>query len=471
MDVEEFRKHAHELVEWMADYFVNIENRPVRSNVSPGDIIGRLPLTPPGSGESFEEIFTDFRNIILPGITHWQHPSWHGYFAANNSFPSILAEMLTSTLGAQCMSWLTSPAATELEQRMMEWLADMYGLPQGYHGVIQDTASTATLCALLTAREKSTDFYVNSSGLYSIPEFKVYCSTEAHSSIEKAVKIAGFGAKSLTKVPVDRNYALISSELEKSIQNDIANGFKPLAIVAAFGTTGSTAVDPLMEIMEIALKYKIWVHVDAAWAGTALLLPENRHFSDCIGLADSIVINPHKWMFTNFDCSAYFVRDKDALIRTFEILPEYLKTPVDQRVNNYRDWGIQLGRRFRALKLWFVIRSFGVDGLQAKIRDHITWAKWFAQEIEKSEHFELLAPLPFAVVCFRFHPQNIDYETDLTKINKALLEKLNQSGKLFLSHTTLNGRFTLRFVVGQTNTEKRHVENAWQLIRQFAEQI
>jgi len=469
MDLHEFRKNAHQLVDRMADYLSEIESYPVKSKVSPGEILAGLPSLPPASAEPFQNIMHDFEKIIMPGITHWQHPSWHGYFTANNSFPSILAEMLTATLGAQCMSWMTSPAATELEQRMMEWLQNMYGLPDLFSGVIQDTASTATLCAMLSAREKYSDFKVNHSGLYHEKIFTVYCSAEAHSSVEKAVKIAGFGSQNLRKIAVNGNFAMIPEELERTIREDIRSGYVPLLVVAAFGTTGSTAIDPLEKITEIATRFKIWVHVDAAWAGTALILPENQHYSARMADVDSIVINPHKWMFTNFDCSAYFVKDREALIRTFEILPEYLKTPVDQRVNNYRDWGIQLGRRFRALKLWFVIRTFGVEGLRKKINDHITWAKELANEIEQHPGFELLAPADFAVVCFRYHPDSLDNEQELNRLNAALLEKINQTGKMFLSHTSLAGKYTLRFVVGQTNTEQKHVKQAWELIQQLTD--
>jgi len=465
MDLNEFRKHGHEMVDWMANYFENIENLPVRSTVNPGDIIKMLPAEAPTEAEPFEAIMKDFKNIIMPGITHWQHPGWHGYFTANNSYPSILAEMLTSTLGAQCMSWLTSPAATELEENVMLWLAKMIGLPDNSTGVIQDTASTATLVSLLTAREKATGMSTNANGFYNFRPFTIYCSTEAHSSIERAVKIAGFGKDYLRKIEVDEFYALRTDKLKLAIEKDIKDGFEPLAVVAAIGTTGSTAIDPLDEIGQICKKYNIWLHVDAAWAGTALLLPEMRYMIKGIENVDTFVFNPHKWMFTNFDCTAYFVKDKGALIQTFEILPEYLKTKEGSSVNNYRDWGIQLGRRFRALKLWFVIRSFGVKGLQEKIKTHIDWANEFAGWIEKTKNFELLAPSPLATVCFRLKPETKLSEDALNQLNAQFIEAINQTGKIFISHTKLNGKFTLRFVVGQTNTDYHHIENAWQIIK------
>jgi aromatic-L-amino-acid decarboxylase len=464
MNLDEFRKHGHELIDWMADYFENIENLPVKSKARPGEIIAQLPEGAPDNPEDFAAIMADFNKIILPGMTHWQHPGWHAYFTANNSYPSILAEMLTSTMGAQCMSWITSPAATELEERVMEWLRDMCGLPKSFSGVIQDTASTATLVSLLSAREKYTNYNINNDGFYGRGVFTIYCSTEAHSSIERAVKIAGFGKENLRKIEVDENFAMKPEVLEKAILRDQEHGFVPLAVVAAIGTTGSTAVDPLDEIGELCIKHKLWLHVDAAWVGTAMLLPEMRHMIRGIENVDSYVFNPHKWMFTNFDASAYFVKDKESLIRTFEILPEYLKTKEGTSVNNYRDWGVQLGRRFRALKLWFVIRNFGVKGLQQKVRNHLAWAADFAAWIEKDPEFEILAPAPLATVCFRFNPGNTDEES-LNEINKKLLDEINASEKVFLTHTSLNGKFTIRFVVGQTYSEKHHIEQAWQIIK------
>ena len=472
MDLEEFRQRAHELADWMADYFAGVESYPVRSNVRPGDIIRQLPGTPPEHGEPFENLFADFQRILLPGITHWQHPSFFAYFTANTSYPSVLAEMLTATLGAQCMSWQTSPAAAELEERVMEWTRQLIGLPSSFTGVIQDTASTATLCSLITAREKRTDFAVNRGGYGkgALP-FTIYASTEAHSSIEKAVKIAGFGKEHLRKIEVDRDFAMIPGALESAIEDDIRAGNRPLAVVAAMGTTCSTAVDPLEEIGHICKRHGLWLHVDAAYAGTALVLPEMRWMSRGVELADSFVFNPHKWMFTNFDCSAYFVQDTEALVRTFEILPEYLKTREGNRVNNYRDWGIPLGRRFRALKLWFVIRSFGAAGIREKIQAHIQWAKELAAEIDAAEEFELLAPVPLALVCFRYRPQGVSDPDELNALNARLLEAVNDTGKLYLTHTKLGEAYALRLNIGQTHTEKRHVEQGWALIRKTAREL
>ncbi len=461
MKNDEFRKYAHEFVDWMADYFENIEDFPVVSKTRPGEILDKLPDSPPREGETIDKIMHDFNSTILPGMTHWQHPSFHAYFPANNSYPSILAEMLTATLGAQCMVWQTSPAATELEERVMNWLRDMIGLPADFHGVIQDTASTATLVALLTAREMFSDYDINNKG-FKHNKFRIYCSAEAHSSIEKAVKIAGFGKDNLVKINIDDTFAIIPEELEKAIVEDKQNGLIPLCVIAAFGTTGSTAVDPLKPLGEICRKHNLWFHIDAAYIGSAMILPEMKHYMAGAELADSFVFNPHKWLMTNFDCSAYFVKNKEALLRTFEIMPEYLKTAHDRQVNNYRDWGIQLGRRFRALKLWFVIRNYGVEGLQNKIRNDIELTK-YAEKRLKDMNFEILAPVNFNVICFRYFDGDTNDEK-LNKLNEKMLELINKDGKVFLTHTKLNGKYTIRLVIGQTNVEKRHVDKVLNII-------
>ncbi|MCL5991185.1 MAG: aminotransferase class V-fold PLP-dependent enzyme [Bacteroidetes bacterium] len=464
MDSDEFKRWGYEIVDWIADYFNNIEKYDVKPNIEPGYVINQLAQNPPENSEKFENILEDFKNIIVPGMTHWQHPKFFGYFPANTSFPSIAAEFLTSALAAQCMMWQTSPAAAELEELTMEWLRQMIGLPNDFTGVIQDTASTATLCSILTAREKYSSFNINTKGFSGDEQFRVYCSSEAHSSIEKAVKIAGIGKENLVKIPVDENFAMLPDELEKVLEVDIINGYKPLCVVSALGTTGSTAIDPLKEIGEICKDNNIWLHVDAAFAGSALILPEYRYLLDGIKYADSFVFNPHKWLFTNFDCSAYFVRDKEALIKTFEMIPEYLKS-AESHVNNYKDWGIQLGRRFRALKLWFVIRSFGVSGLQEKLRFHIQLAQYLVKKIESEKDFEILAPVPFNTICFRYKPAGVVHEEEINKINENLLSKLNETGKLFLTHTKLNGKYVIRFMIGQTNVNEKHVSEAWELLK------
>jgi aromatic-L-amino-acid decarboxylase len=471
MDVPEFRTHAHDLVDWMADYLEQVGKYPVRSQVAPNHIFKQIPDTPPLNGEPFPQIFADFENVIIPGMTHWQHPRFFAYFNANSSPPSLLAEMLTATLGAQCMIWETSPAATELEERMMQWLGQMIGLPDDFTGVIQDTASTATLCSILTAREKLSNFGVNQRGLQGSPEFAVYCSQETHSSIEKAVRIAGLGSACIRKLPVDDRFALQPSALTKAIDVDIQNKVTPLCVVATIGTTSSTAIDPLRAIGEICRTYDIWLHVDAAHAGTALLLPEMRSMIDGIELADTFVFNPHKWMLTNFDCSAYFVKDVSALVRTFEILPEYLKTQDQKPVKNYRDWGVQLGRRFRSLKLWFVIRTYGVTGLQQRIKTHIELAQQLAGTIENASDFELMAPCPVNLVTFRYHPQNVETPHGLDRLNQTLLSQLNDSGNVYLSHTRLRGAYTLRMAIGQTAVTQQDVDEGWEMIQRTARSL
>ncbi len=471
MDRTTFRNYGHAIVDWIADYMDHIDDYPVLAQVEPGEIADQLTETPPEEPEEMEAIFNDFKRIILPGITHWQHPSFFAYFPANTSEPSILAEFLMAALGAQCMVWQTSPAATELEVVVMDWLRQMLGLPEGFSGVIQDTASTSTLCALLCAREQATSFAVNKHGFRdgSTQRLIVYGSEETHSSIEKGVKIAGFGKDHLRLIPTGADFAMIPEELEKAIDADKKNGHLPCCVVATVGTTSSTAMDPLRPIGEICNHHRLWLHIDAAMAGTAAILPEIRHILDGIELADSFVFNPHKWMFTNFDCSAYFCKDSKALTSTFEILPEYLKTDVDRRVKNFRDWGIPLGRRFRALKLWFVIRYFGIRGLQQKVRAHIELAKEFESWVREDPQFEVMAPVTINLVCFRYHPSHRTFtEEELEKINKGLMDELNRSGRMFITHTKLKGKFSLRFCIGQTNTTREHVQKAWEALQASA---
>ncbi len=467
MDAGEFRQHAHELVDWMADYMENVRDLPVVPKVKPGEIRSLLPEFPPEEGESFGSIMDDFQKIIVHGMTHWNHPGWFAYFPANTSPPSVLAEMLTATIGAQCMSWQTSPAATELEQTVMQWLGRMLDLPEGFTGVIQDTASTATLVALLSARERVTGhaFAEQGAAAEGADRLTVYASTEAHSSIDKGVKLAGLGLDRLRKIPVDTDYALVPEALDEAIREDLDAGFRPTCVVGVVGSTSSSALDPLPAMGEICREHSVWFHVDGAYAGTAAILPEKRFTMDGIELADSFVFNPHKWMFTNFDCSAYFVRDVDALLRTFSMTPEYLKTAHDTRAVNFRDWGIQLGRRFRALKLWFVIRSYGVEGIREILRTHIALAQEFAGLVDAHPDFERMAPVPLALVCFRYRPHGIDPEDPrLDEMNRRLLAEVNDAGGVHLTHTTLGGRYVIRMSIGQLNTAREDVERAWRLI-------
>lgn len=461
MNNTDFRKYAHQVADWMADYREQVETFPVKPDVQPGDIKNQLPQSPPDEGETFDQIFEDFRSVIVPGMTHWQHPMFFGYFPANNSAPSVLAEMLTASLGAQCMVWMTSPAAEELEERVMEWMRQLLGLPEHLTGVIQDSSSSATLVAILTAREKRSGYAINRAGFSGSERFRVYTSSQGHSSIDKDVKVAGLGIENLVKIEVDDTFAMIPAKLEEAILRDKASGYTPLCVVATIGTTSSTAVDPIDAIGNICTAHGCWLHIDASYAGTALMLPEMRWMSRGMEKADSFVVNPHKWMFTNFDCSCYFVKDPKALVKTFSILPEYLKTGVDTQVNNYRDWGVPLGRRFRSLKLWFVLRSYGVEGLQKKIRDHIALGVWLEEAVRLTPGFEIMVPRNLNLVCFRYHPEGIDDEGVLDSLNEKLMAEVNESGKMYLSQTRLNGKYVLRMVPGQTEVELRHVQQAF----------
>ncbi len=418
-------------------------------------------------GESFDAMLQDVENLILPGITHWQSPNFFAYFPSNNSGPSILGDLLSSGLGVQGMLWATSPACTELETHVLDWLVPMLGLPEKFlsttsgGGVIQDTASSASLCALLAARERATNFASNEHGCDG--KLVAYTSSQAHSSIEKDVKIAGLGRKNLRLIDVDENFAMRPEALAAQIQKDREAGLIPCFVCATVGTTSSNAIDPLPAIGRICREQNLWFHVDAAMSGTAALCPEFRHIQDGLEFADSYAFNPHKWMFTNFDCDCFYVADRKALIQTLSVLPEYLKNKATESgsVFDYRDWQIPLGRRFRALKLWFVIRHYGVDGLQHHIRKHVSLAQQFASWVKDDEQFELAAPAPLNLICFRHKGGD--------EVNQQIMDRLNRSGDLYLTHTRLNDRLTLRLCVGQTNTELRHVQRAWKRIREEAE--
>ncbi|MGA1871086.1 MAG: pyridoxal-dependent decarboxylase [bacterium] len=469
MSTDEFREHGRAIVDWIADYYQRIESFPVLSQVKPGQIRESLPSSPPMEGEAFENIIKDMNKLIIPGITHWQSPNFFAFFPANASGPSILGEMLSAALGCQGMLWSTSPACTELETLVLDWLIDMLGLPIKFKsestggGVIQDSASSASLCALLAAREKATDFKSNESGCDG--RLVAYASTQAHSSIEKAMKIAGLGRQNLRLIEVDDHLSLNPKALVHQIRQDRQAGFLPCFVCATVGTTSSNAIDPLPEIGQICRNEGIWLHVDSAMSGTAALCPEYRYINEGLDLADSYCFNPHKWMFTNFDCDCFYVADRKILIKTLSVLPEYLRNKATESgaVIDYRDWHIPLGRRFRSLKLWFVIRYYGVEGLRYHIRRHVELAQNFAGWIDASDHFELAAPHPLNLVCFR-HIGGDGF-------NEKLLNNLNQSGKLYLTHTKIRDEYALRFCIGQTHTEEHHVHNAWQLIQKEAEKI
>ena len=481
MSAEAFGKQGHAMIDWIAKYMQEVETYPVMSLVEPGEVRAKLPAQPPQHGEPFEKMMRDVDEIIMPGITHWQSPNFFGFFPANVSGPSILGDLLASGLGVQGMLWATSPACTELETHVLDWLVDMLGLPQRFKstsaggGVIQDTASSSTLCALLAARERATSFDVNEHGANR--KLIAYCSNQAHSSVEKAVKIAGLGRANLRLIEVDESYAMRPQALAEAIARDTAAGLTPCFVCATVGTTSSNGLDPVRAIGEICQQQTpaipgVWLHVDAAMSGTAALCPEFRYIHDGMELADSYCFNPHKWMFTNFDCDCFYVADRAALIITLSVQPEYLKNKASDSgggesgggggaVFDYRDWHIPLGRRFRALKLWFVIRHYGIEGLQAHVREHVKLAQDFASWVEADDRFELVVQPPLTLVCFR-----LSQGGDAT--NQRLLDDLNRSGKLFLTHTKLDDKLTLRFSIGQTNTERRHVEQAWSLIQETA---
>lgn len=469
MDAEEFRRRGHELIDWIAAYLEGIEHYPVLSQVSPGDVRAKLPLSAPVEGEPFDAILRDVNEIIMPGITHWQSPNFFAFFPANNSYPSILGDLLSSGLGVQGMLWATSPACTELETHVMDWLVDMLALPDAFRstssggGVIQDTASTSTLVAMLAARERAMLGEGNSAGLDR--RLTVYASSQAHSSIEKAVRIAGIGSDNLHLVNVDDAFAMRPEHLAARLAEDRAAGQTPALVCATVGTTSSMAIDPLPAIGAICRGEGIWLHVDAAMAGSAALCPEFRSIHDGLEFADSYVFNPHKWMLTNFDCSAFFVRDRQPLISALSIVPEYLRNQASESgaVIDYRDWQIQLGRRFRALKLWFVIRTYGVSGLQEVVRRHVALAKDFASCVEADKAFELAAPPSLNLVCFRHKSGD--------EATLAVLERVNSSGKLYLTHTKLGERIALRMSIGQRSTERRHVEAAWAALTAAAADI
>ena len=471
MDTEEFRRHAHRLVDWMADYLDGVEDYPVRAQVKPGEIDGRLAAEPPSAGEDMEAIFADFQNIVMPGMTHWQHPRFFAYFPANSSPPSVLAEMLTATMGAQCMLWQTSPAATEMETRVMDWLRQMTGLPEDFAGVIQDSASSATLCALLTARERATGWRANEEGLSDLPPLVAYTSVQAHSSIEKDAKVAGIGRANVRAIPTDDDFAMRANDLEHAIEADKAAGRLPICVVASLGGTGVGAIDPLRAVGEVCRRHGVFLHVDAAWAGSALILPEHRWMLDGIEHVDSFVFNPHKWLFTNFDCSAHFVRDPDDLVRTLTIMPEFLKSREGAAVIDYRDWSVPLGRRFRALKLWFVIRSYGVERLQAMLRGHIALAEEAETWVAAAEDFEITAPRRLALFNFRYKPAGLDDEREIEALNERLLHALNDGGRVYFTQNRVDGVYCLRWSIGQTGTQRRHVEEGWKEIQRAARSL
>jgi aromatic-L-amino-acid decarboxylase len=462
MTPDEFRRRGAEVVEWIARYIEGVEELPVLSRVSPGQVRARLPVHPPETPEPFEAVLRDLDDVILPGITHWQSPNFFAYFPANASGPSILGELLSAGLGVQGMLWSTSPACTELETHVLDWLVELCGLPDRFlssgagGGVIQDSASSAALCALVAARERT-------RGREATAPLTVYASEQAHSSIEKAVRVAGLGADALRSVATDSAYAMRVPDLERRIDEDLRAGRAPCMVVATAGTTSSSALDPVRAIGQVCARNDIWLHVDGAMYGTAAVCPELRLVNDGLELADSYCFNPHKWMLVNFDCDAFFVADRAALVGALSILPEYLRNAATESgaVIDYRDWQIPLGRRFRALKLWMTIRHYGAEGIRHHVREHVRLARELAATIRSDGRFDVVAPVPLSLVCFRHRGGD--------EVNQRILDRLNRSGSLYLTHTRLDGRLVLRLAIGAAGTEQRHVERAWAAIQQAAE--
>ncbi len=469
MNPEEFRKYGHQLIDWIADYRARIADLPVRSRVEPGEVRAQFPAAPPIHPEPFDDIYTDLDKIILPGLSLWQHPNFYGYFPGNAELASVLGDFVSSGLGVLGLSWVSSPAVTELEEVVTDWMRQMMGLSEAWSGVIQDTASTSTLVALLCARERTSNYSLAREGLQGEEHpLIVYASRHGHSSVEKAALLAGFGRANLHWIATDEKYALKPEALEEAVQADLEVGRVPCAVVATTGTTGTTALDPIGKVAEVAHRHGMWVHVDSALAGSAMILPECRWMWDGIESADSVVLNPHKWLGTVFDSSLYYVRDPEHLVRVMSTNPSYLQSAVDDKVRNLRDWGIPLGRRFRALKFWCLIREQGVEKLQARLRRDLENAQWLAEQVRATPGWCVLAPVPLQTVCLRYEPAGLEGEA-LDKFTLAWTERINNSGAAYLTPAVLDGRWMVRVSIGSILTERQHVEALWALMRREAE--
>ncbi|MBV9241241.1 MAG: amino acid decarboxylase [Acidobacteria bacterium] len=463
MPNDEFRRYGYQLVDWIADYFEHIESFPVLSQVQPGWLRESIPTSPPQTGEDFAKVIEDVDKLILPAVTHWNHPNFHGLFSTSTSSVGVFGEMLAAAFDMKAMLWRTSPASTELEDVTLDWLRQMMGLPDSFEGIIYDTASVSTMHAIAAARERA-GMKVRDEGMSGrddLPLMRVYCSEHVHSSIDKGVITLGLGLRSLRKIECNERFEMLPEKLDAAIEEDKAAGYLPICVIPTVGTTSTSSVDPVDAIADICEKHDLWLHVDTAYAGSTAILPEFRKHFNGWERADSIVVNPHKWLFTPFDLSVLYCKNLDSLKQAFSLVAEYLKT--NENVKNGMDYGIQLGRRFRALKLWFVIRYFGVEGLQARLREHCRLAQAFASWVEASPDWEIMAPVPFALVCFRAKPNGV---ADLDALNEQIMNDLNASGEAYLSHTKLNGKFTLRLSVGSIRVEKRHLEKVWRLLNE-----
>ena len=473
MDKEEFRRFGHELIDFVADYFENIEDRPVLAQIEPGDLKAQLPTAPPGRGEAMEEIIKDVDRLIVPALTHWSHPSFFAYFATSTSAPGIFGELLSAAFDNKAMLWRTSPASTELEEVTLDWLRQMMGLDAGMTGIIYDTASVSSMHAIAAARE-GVELRIREEGMSGrkdLPLLRVYVSEQSHSSIEKGVITLGLGQRGLRKIPTDAEFRMDVRALAAAIEEDKVNGIVPFCVVATVGTTSTSSIDPVPEIVPVCEKHALWLHVDAAYAGSAAVVPEFRDILKGCERADSLAVNPHKWLFTPFDLSVLYCRHMDLLRRAFSLVPEYLRTPEQEQVRSGSDYGVQLGRRFRALKLWMIIRYFGHEGLAARIREHCRLAKLFASWVEADPNWELLAPVPLGLVCFRACPaiDRIDEtarNARLDVLNEAIMHGVNATGKALLSHTKLNDKLTLRLSIGNIRTTEKHVRQVWELLNE-----
>lgn len=470
MNLDDFRHYGHRLIDWIADYLEHPERYPVLSPSQPGEIKAQLPTIPPQQPEEVYQILTDFEKIIMPGLTHWNHPGFFAYFGITGSGPGILGELLAAALNVNAMLWRTSPAATELEEVTLDWLRQMLGLPATFDGVIMDTASVASMLAIATAREAVEGLAVRTKGLAGradIPRLRVYISDQTHSSVEKGAIILGIGQENVVRIPSDDDFRLKPGELERAIKADLAAGYHPLFVCATVGTTSTTSIDPVPAIADIAQRHRLWLHIDGAYGGMAAILPEMRQVLAGAEEADSLVVNPHKWLFTPIDLSAFYTRHPDTLKQAFSLVPEYLRSAeTDAKiVKDYMDYGVQLGRRFRALKLWLVIRTFGSEGLAARLREHIRLGQQFAAWVDESPNFERMAPTPFSTVCFRAHPSHLNGETELNQLNEALLNAVNTTGEIFISHTKLGEHYTLRLAIGNIRSNEHQVKRAWELLQ------
>jgi aromatic-L-amino-acid/L-tryptophan decarboxylase len=478
MNREDFRRFGYQLIDWIADYFDRIEELPVLAQIEPGSLKAQLPSKPPDHGEPMEKILQDIDSLIVPALTHWSHPAFFAYFATSTSAPGIFGELLTAAFDNKAMLWRTSPASTELEEVALDWLRQMMGLDTEMSGIIYDTASVSSMHAIAAAREgvEQRIREEGMSGRSDLPLLRVYVSEQSHSSIEKGVITLGLGQRGLRKIPVDSEFRMLPRALAAAIEEDKSEGIVPFCVVATVGTTSTSSIDPVPEIVPICERHQLWLHVDAAYAGSAAVVPELQHILAGCERADSLVTNPHKWLFTPFDLSVLYCRHMDLLRRAFSLVPEYLRTPEQEKVRSGSDYGIQLGRRFRALKLWMVIRYFGRDGLAARIREHCRLASLFASLVEDSPDWELLAPTPLALVCFRATPHR-GGETELARakrldqLNEAIMHSVNASGKALLSHTRLNDKITLRLSIGNIRTTEMHVRRIWALLNEQLRQL